>query len=131
VALAHPGVNVARITVEDCLEQVSNRFTLILIAAERAKQLLTGSRCLIEDDRKNKEIVTALREVAAAVVAPDFSEFDENELLHATQLAEEESIARITTAAQNAAAKKDVSSEPVINLEDLPPEVDANLPPEA
>ena len=121
----------ARITVEDCLEQVPNRFTLILIAAERAKQLLTGSRCLIEDDRKNKEIVTALREVAAGAVAPDFSEFDENELLHATQKAEEANIARITTAAQNAAKPTAESSEPTITLEDLPPEVDANLPPEA
>ena len=49
------GVNVARITVEDCLEQVPNRFTLILVAAERSKQLLTGSARLIEDDRANKE----------------------------------------------------------------------------
>jgi DNA-directed RNA polymerase subunit omega len=122
---------VARITVEDCLEQVPNRFTLILIAAERAKQLLTGSRCLIEDVRKNKEIVTALREVAAGVVRPDFSNFDENELLHATQKAEEDSIARITTAAQNVGRGVDESIEPTITLRDLPPEVDANLPPEA
>ena len=121
----------ARITVEDCLEQVPNRFTLILIAAERAKQLLTGSRCLIEDVRKNKEIVTALREVAAGVVLPDFSDFDENELLHATQKAEEDAIARITTAAQNAGRSGDESIESTITLRDLPPEVDANLPPEA
>ena len=121
----------ARITVEDCLEQVPNRFTLILIAAERAKQLLTGSRCLIEDVRKNKEIVTALREVAAGVVLPDFSDFDENELLHATQKAEEDAIARITTAAQNAGRSGDESIESTITLRALPPEVDANLPPEA
>ena len=63
----------ARITVEDCLEQVPNRFTLILLAAERSKQILQGSQVLIEDDRTNKEIVTALREVAAGVVAPDMS----------------------------------------------------------
>jgi DNA-directed RNA polymerase subunit omega len=53
----------ARITVEDCLERVPNRFELVLLAARRAKQLLKGGRPLVESD--NKEIVTALREVAA------------------------------------------------------------------
>ena len=53
----------ARITVEDCLEQVPNRFELVLLAARRAKQLLKGARPLVETD--NKEIVTALREIAA------------------------------------------------------------------
>ncbi len=51
----------ARITVEDCLEQLPNRFSLVLVAAERTKQLLTGSDELIDDDRSNKEVVTALR----------------------------------------------------------------------
>jgi DNA-directed RNA polymerase subunit omega len=53
----------ARITVEDCLERVPNRFELVLLAARRAKQLLKGARPLADSD--NKEIVTALREVAA------------------------------------------------------------------
>ena len=53
----------ARITVEDCLEHVSNRFELVLLAARRAKQLLKGARPLVESD--NKEIVSALREIAA------------------------------------------------------------------
>jgi DNA-directed RNA polymerase subunit omega len=56
----------ARITVEDCLEQVPNRFELVLSAAKRAKQLLKGARPLVESD--NKEVVTALREIAAARV---------------------------------------------------------------
>ncbi|HZP43160.1 MAG TPA: DNA-directed RNA polymerase subunit omega [Candidatus Binatia bacterium] len=56
----------ARITVEDCLERVPNRFELVLLAARRAKQLLKGARPLVESD--NKEIVTALREVAADTV---------------------------------------------------------------
>ena len=55
----------ARITVEDCLEQVPNRFSLVLVAAERAKQLLKGSNVLITNEDENKEVVTALREVAA------------------------------------------------------------------
>ncbi|MBI2890043.1 MAG: DNA-directed RNA polymerase subunit omega [Nitrospirae bacterium] len=56
----------ARITVEDCLDRVDNRFELILMASQRVKQLLNGSRPLVECD--NKEIVTALREIAAGSV---------------------------------------------------------------
>ena len=53
----------ARITVEDCLEVIPNRFELVLGAARRAKQLLKGARPLVDSD--NKEVVTALREIAA------------------------------------------------------------------
>jgi DNA-directed RNA polymerase subunit omega len=56
----------ARITVEDCLERVGNRFELVLLAARRAKQLLKGDRPLVDTD--NKEIVAALREVAEGKV---------------------------------------------------------------
>jgi DNA-directed RNA polymerase subunit omega len=56
----------ARVTVEDCLEQIPNRFELVLAAARRAKQLLKGARPLVESD--NKEVVTALREIAASKV---------------------------------------------------------------
>lgn len=69
----------ARITVEDCLEVVPNRFSLCLVTAERTKQLMKGARPLIEDDRSNKEVVTALREIAAEKVAVDMTGFDENE----------------------------------------------------
>lgn len=56
----------ARITVEDCLQHVPNRFELVLLAARRAKQLLKGARPLVESD--NKEVVTALREIGAGKV---------------------------------------------------------------
>jgi DNA-directed RNA polymerase subunit omega len=62
----------ARITVEDCLDQVPNRFELVLLAARRAKQLLKGARPLVESD--NKEIVTALREVADTKVRLQYDE---------------------------------------------------------
>ena len=59
----------ARVTVEDCLEHVPNRFALVLVAADRAKDLLRkSSGPLIEDHRDNKEVVTALREIADGVV---------------------------------------------------------------
>ena len=57
----------ARITVEDCLEKVENRFSLVLLAADRTKQLLKGSERLLKTD--NKDGVTALREIAAGKVA--------------------------------------------------------------
>jgi DNA-directed RNA polymerase subunit omega len=69
----------ARITVEDCLDNVPNRFSLCLLTAERTKQLMKGAQRLISDERDNKEIVTALREIAAGSVAADTSAFDENE----------------------------------------------------
>jgi DNA-directed RNA polymerase subunit omega len=53
----------ARITVEDCLARVPNRFTLALVAVKRAKMLLRGARPLVGSD--NKDIVTSLREIAA------------------------------------------------------------------
>ncbi|MCB9687647.1 MAG: DNA-directed RNA polymerase subunit omega [Alphaproteobacteria bacterium] len=55
----------ARITVEDCLEVVHNRFSLVLVAAERSKQLLKGAQPMIDNMDENKEVVTALREIAA------------------------------------------------------------------
>ena len=58
----------ARISVEDCLQKVPNRFGLVLLAATRAKQLLKGSKPRVQAD--NKEIVLALREIAAGKVTP-------------------------------------------------------------
>ena len=52
----------ARITVEDCLEKVPNRFELTLLAAKRARQLFAGAKPLILSS--NREVVTALREIA-------------------------------------------------------------------
>lgn len=63
----------ARITVEDCLEQVPNRFSLVLVAAERAKQLLKGADPRLEEESENKEVVTALREIAAGEFTIDDS----------------------------------------------------------
>lgn len=56
----------ARITVEDCLLNVSSRFELVILASMRAKQLLKGATPLVRSD--NREIVIALREIAAGKV---------------------------------------------------------------
>jgi DNA-directed RNA polymerase subunit omega len=64
----------ARITVEDCLEKLPNRFSLVLVSAERAKQLLQGAPTLVENDEDNKEVVMSLREIAAGKFTIDDSE---------------------------------------------------------
>lgn len=60
----------ARVTVEDCLEELDNRFALVLLATGRTRQLMKGSRPLV-DNQKNKEPVTSLREIAASKVRFD------------------------------------------------------------
>ena len=61
----------ARITVEDCLEKVSNRFLITQMGIKRVRQYREGYEPLI--DTKNKEVVNALREIAAGKVIPDAS----------------------------------------------------------
>jgi DNA-directed RNA polymerase subunit omega len=56
----------ARITVEDCLAKIPNRFELIGIASKRARQLFKGAKPLTECD--NQEVVVALREIAEGQV---------------------------------------------------------------
>ena len=56
----------ARVTVEDCLEKVPNRFALVVLGAERARQIARGAVPLVDCD--NKPAVTSLREIAAGMV---------------------------------------------------------------
>ncbi len=59
----------ARVTVEDCLEQVDNRFLLVMLSSKRVKQLYKGARPLIENKSGNKNVVLSLREIAAGKVS--------------------------------------------------------------
>ncbi|HKL21057.1 MAG TPA: DNA-directed RNA polymerase subunit omega [Tichowtungia sp.] len=59
----------ARITVEDCLDVVPNRFLLAMVAAKRSKQLFKGAQPLIENKSNNRKVVLALREIAAEKIA--------------------------------------------------------------
>lgn len=56
----------ARVTVEDCLEREENRFALVVLAAQRTRQIMKGSQSLVGG--KNKAAVMALREIAAGKV---------------------------------------------------------------
>ena len=62
----------ARVTVEDCLPQVDNRFALVLLATKRTRQLMAGARPLMQST-KNKPPVLALREIATGKVKFDRS----------------------------------------------------------
>jgi DNA-directed RNA polymerase subunit omega len=62
----------ARITIEDCIEKVPNRFHLVQMTAIRAKQLKRGAAPLVHSE-ENKEVVTALREIAAGLVSQDLN----------------------------------------------------------
>lgn len=60
----------ARVTVEDCLPLVDNRFALVLLSSKRARQLMAGARPILEVS-KNKAPVLALREIATGKVKFD------------------------------------------------------------
>lgn len=55
----------ARVTVEDCLDVIPNRFLLAMVASKRSKQLYKGAEPMIENKAGNKKVVLALREIAA------------------------------------------------------------------
>ena len=61
----------ARVTVEDCLEKVENRFLLVMLAAKRVKQLYKGAKPVFENRANNKNVVLALREIAAGNIGSE------------------------------------------------------------
>jgi DNA-directed RNA polymerase subunit omega len=58
----------ARITIEDCLNKINNRFTIIHMAAKRVRQLRKGAEPTVS--AKNRDVVIALREIAAGNIIP-------------------------------------------------------------
>ncbi len=66
----------ARITVEDCIEKVDNRFELVLLATKRARQIARGAAPLVEEEN-DKPTVIALREIAEGHVDQEFMRVQE------------------------------------------------------
>jgi DNA-directed RNA polymerase subunit omega len=60
----------ARVTVEDCLDKVDNRFHLVLVATKRARQLANGVQPLV-DWENDKPTIVALREIAEGLIGPE------------------------------------------------------------
>lgn len=76
----------ARVTVEDCLENVENRFQLVLVATKRARQIALGSEPLVPLEN-DKPTVLALREIAAGLIGPSI--LDEEDIVFAQPESEE------------------------------------------
>ena len=61
----------ARVTVEDCLENVANRFELLMVASKRARQMATGGKDPLVEEESDKPTDIALREIADGLITPD------------------------------------------------------------
>ena len=68
----------ARITVEDCLDSVENRFELVLVSTKRARQIAIGGRDPMVEEDNDKPTVLALREIAQGLVTSSILEEPEN-----------------------------------------------------
>jgi DNA-directed RNA polymerase subunit omega len=113
----------ARITVEDCLEHVENRFELVMVASKRARQIQTGGKAPMVSEDKDKPTVLALREIAEQLV-------DASILIDTPQSEAAQSVAFMEAdeaAAEEGAAvtpKNDISIEDAMDAELVPEETD-------
>lgn len=116
----------ARITVEDCLEHVENRFELVMVASKRARQIQTGGKDPMVSEDNDKPTVLALREIADELV-------DASILIDTAQVEAEEGVANLEgdeaapEAAEEGAAttpKNDISIEDAMDAELVPEEAD-------
>ncbi len=64
----------ARITVEECLDKVDNRFELVMLAAKRARQIATGGKEPLVHEESDKPTVIALREIEEGLIGPEILE---------------------------------------------------------
>ena len=83
----------ARVTVEDCLENVANRFELVMVASKRARQLATGGKDPLVQEESDKPTVIALREIAEGLVGPEI-------LTREDELEAEEELAEVMGASE-------------------------------
>ena len=66
----------ARVTVEDCLENVANRFELVMVASKRARQIATGGKESLVEEESDKPTVIALREISEGLLSADILALD-------------------------------------------------------
>jgi DNA-directed RNA polymerase subunit omega len=83
----------ARVTVEDCLENVANRFELVMVASKRARQLATGGKDPLVQEESDKSTVIALREIAEGHVTSEI-------LRRESQMDAEEELAEVMEASE-------------------------------
>ncbi|WNO53717.1 DNA-directed RNA polymerase subunit omega [Stakelama saccharophila] len=104
----------ARVTVEDCVDKVPNRFDLVLFAAERARQISGGAELTLDRDR-DKNPVVALREVAEETVKPKHLEESLVSSLQRVQIDDEEAPDEIGSLSDSAEALRLTAAAPPRN----------------
>ena len=104
----------ARVTVEDCVDKIPNRFDLVLLSAQRARQISGGAELTIDRDR-DKNPVVALREVAEQTVKP--KELQEALIsgLQKVQMDEDDVADEVGSLAQSAEALRLTAAQPPRN----------------
>lgn len=120
----------ARVTVEDCIDKVDNRFELVLLAGHRARMISQGAPLTVDRDR-DKNPVVALREIADETIAPEDLKED---LIHSLQKyvevdePEAETVPLIGTTAQGSADDSEVQFDRM-SEEDLLRGLEGLVPP--
>ena len=102
----------ARVTVEDCVDKISNRFDLVLLAAERARAMSGGAELTIERDR-DKNPVVALREIADETVNPVVLKENLVQSLQRVLPEDDDEIDEIGSLSQSAEALRITAAAPV------------------
>lgn len=104
----------ARVTVEDCIDKVSNRFDLVLLAAQRARAISGGAELTLDRDR-DKNPVVALREMAEATVKPAELKEDLVASLQKLQIDDDDTPDEIGSLARSAEALRLTAATPPRN----------------
>ena len=104
----------ARVTVEDCVDKIPNRFDLVLLAAERARSISGGAELTIDRDR-DKNPVVALREIAEETVRPVILMENLVQSLQKVQIDDDDQIDEIGSLSQSAEALRITAAAPVRN----------------
>ncbi|WP_333838663.1 DNA-directed RNA polymerase subunit omega [Novosphingobium sp.] len=104
----------ARVTVEDCVDKVSNRFDLVLLAAERARAIAGGAELTIDRDR-DKNPVVALREIADETVRPTILKENLIQSLQRVLPDDDDEVDEIGSLSQSAEALRITAAAPVRN----------------
>jgi DNA-directed RNA polymerase subunit omega len=104
----------ARVTVEDCVDKIPNRFDLVLLAAHRARQISGGAELTIDRDR-DKNPVVALREIAEETVTPSLLNESAVSGLQKVQVDEDDAVDEMGSLAQSAEALRLTAAAPARN----------------
>jgi DNA-directed RNA polymerase subunit omega len=104
----------ARVTVEDCVDKIPNRFDLVLLAAQRARQVSGGAELTIDRDR-DKNPVVALREIAEETIRPDDLKDTLIQSLQRVQVDDDDAVDELGSLSQQAEALRLTAAAPPRN----------------